>query len=102
MIYGITKTEEKIIKNILSPYFNEYDFYYYGSRVKGNFEKTSDLDILIKGLKSMPFNILEEIKEAFDNSHISYVVNFSDYNKIDNEFYNIIKKDLRPIIKGEI
>ena len=42
MIKGINSAEEQIIQNILKPYKADFDFFYYGSRVKGNFEKTSD------------------------------------------------------------
>ena len=35
MIKGVTSNEEKIIKDILSKY--PYNFFYYGSRVKGDF-----------------------------------------------------------------
>ena len=45
MIKGINATEELIIKKILKPYQQEFKFFYYGSRVKGNFEKASDLQI---------------------------------------------------------
>ena len=93
MIKGVTLEEERIIKSILLP-FDDYEFYYYGSRVKGNFEKTSDLDILIKGKKLFPLNQLETIKTLFDNSNLSYIVNFVDYNTIDEKFYKLIEKDL--------
>ena len=93
MKYGITLEEQKIIENILNKY-KEYSFYYYGSRVKGTFEKTSDLDILIKGKEEMPLFILQEIKEEFDKSDLPYIVNFCDYNSIDKNFYDIIEKDL--------
>ena len=92
-IDGINEKEQTIISNILNKY-NDYVFYYYGSRVKGSFEKTSDLDILIKGQSEMPLSVLDEIKFAFDNSNLPYVVNFSDYNKIDKAFYELIEKDL--------
>lgn len=94
IIKGITKNEESIIQEILTPYKNEFDFFYYGSRVKGNFEKTSDLDILIKGANAFPLNKLEIIKTMFDNSDLPYIVNFVDYNMIDEKFYNYIKEDL--------
>lgn len=94
MIKGITQEEEKIIKDILSQYKNEFDFYYYGSRVKGNFSKLSDLDILIKGKKEMPFDAICSLKELFDLSKLPYVVNFADYYNIDEHFYNLIKDDL--------
>lgn len=93
---GITETEQKIIIDILNNYKKEYCFYFYGSRVKGTFEKTSDLDILIKGKKEMPLFILEEIKEKFDASKLPYIVNFSDYYSIDKNFYNRIENDLFP------
>lgn len=94
MIKGVTEKEEHIIQNILFPYKKVYDFFYYGSRVKGNFEKTSDLDILIKGKEAFPLNQLETIKILFDNSDLNYIVNFVDYHNIDKNFYELIKKDL--------
>lgn len=93
-IKGVTTAEDSIIQKILAPYKNEFDFFYYGSRVKGNFEKTSDLDILIKGTVKFPLNKLETIKTIFDNSDLPYVVNFVDFNNIEERFYNYIKKDL--------
>lgn len=98
MIKGITAEEQKVIQKLLSPYKNEFEFYYYGSRVKGNFEKMSDLDILIKGECEMPFDKLELIKYLFDNSDIPYIVNFTDFNKIDTRFFNLIKKDLVKVL----
>lgn len=92
MIKGISSEEEKIIQNILAAYKKDYEFYYYGSRVKGNFEKTSDLDILIKS--KIPYEKLEIIKFLFDQSNLPYVVNFTDYDTIDEKFYKLIEKDL--------
>ena len=46
LIKGVKIEEENIIKTILEPYKHKYEFYYYGSRVKGNFRFLSDLDIL--------------------------------------------------------
>lgn len=97
MIKGVTEKEEIIIQNILTPFKNDFEFYYYGSRVKGNFGKLSDLDILIKGKYEMPYDKLEMIKYLFDNSDLSYIVNFADYNNIDEKFYNMIAKDLVKI-----
>ncbi|MBQ7450315.1 nucleotidyltransferase domain-containing protein [bacterium] len=95
-IDGINENEQVIILDILNKY-KDYSFYYYGSRVKGTFEKTSDLDILIKGQNEMPVSVLVELKFAFDNSSLPYIVNFTDYNKIDKTFYELIEKDLIPI-----
>lgn len=96
MIKGITEKEEKIIKEILKKY--PYEFFYYGSRVKGDYTRSSDLDILIKGDDEIPFSVIENLKTEFNESLIPYVVNFSDYNQITPEFYKLIEKDLVRII----
>ena len=92
MIKGVTEKEEKIIKDILRKY--PYDFYYYGSRVKGDFTKASDLDILTNELS---YSELEEIENQFNESRIPYVVNLSLKSKMDEKFYNLIKNDLVKI-----
>ncbi len=94
MIKGLKLSEAKFISEILMPYKKDYDFYYYGSRVKGTFEKSSDLDILIKGHSQMPYETLETIKFLFDNSDLPFVVNFTDFYAIDDKFYQLIQKDL--------
>lgn len=94
MVLGVTDKEQQIIEDILDAYADSYAFYYYGSRVKGNFEKTSDLDVLIKGQTEMPLFILSELKEKFDASYLPYIVNFSDYHNITPDFYEHIKQDL--------
>lgn len=91
-IKGLTEKEETIISNILKPYFEKYDFYYYGSRVKGNFRSLSDLDIFVKTNSQIDLNDIEELKEKFDESDLSFVVNLT-YD-VDEKFYNMIVCDL--------
>lgn len=92
MIKGITEKEEKIIKDILKNY--PYDFYYYGSRVKGDFTRASDLDILTDKIS---YSEKEEIETRFNESRIPYIVNISVKCNMDENFYNLIKKDLVKI-----
>ena len=94
MIKGINNKEQSIIRSILNEYTSKYDFFYYGSRVKGNFRVLSDLDILIKSDSKVSLDDLETLKMLFDNSNLPYVVNLVDYNNIDKDFYNLIKNDL--------
>ncbi len=100
MILGLTPQEQKIVEQILSEY-PDYDFFYYGSRVKGNFWKGSDLDILIHGKSEMPYLLLDELKDRFDNSSLSFVVNFCDFHNIDQLFYKNIQQDLVPCIESK-
>ncbi len=92
MIKGISETEYQIINSILSPYKDKYEFYFYGSRVKGDFRDLSDLDILIKGKNCA--DIIENLEYMFDKSNLPYVVNISDFNNLNKSFYDLIEKDL--------
>jgi len=96
MIKGITEKEEIIIKNILTDY--PYEFYYYGSRVKGDFTKGSDLDILIKFNSDISQNTLDEIDLKFNKSLLPYRVNFVLYDRISNDFYKLIQNDLVKVL----
>lgn len=95
MIKGINEKEEFIIQGILKDY--PYDFFYYGSRVKGNYTKLSDLDILLKNEAEVPYSVIEDIELKFNESKISYIVNISQYANMDENFYNLIKNDLVKI-----
>ena len=53
--------------------------------------------VLIKGKEEMPYQKLEIIKFLFDNSDLPFVVNFADFNNIEEKFYNLISKDLVKI-----
>lgn len=94
---GVTEQELNIIKSIIQPYKDEYKFFVYGSRVKGNFRPLSDLDLMIKGKTHANLNDIENLKDDFDNSNLSYIVNIADYYNISESFYDIIKKDLVEI-----
>ena len=73
LIKGITRGEENIIKSILEPYKLKYEFYYYGSGVKGNFRFLSDLDILVTNSGKINLEDINFIKEAFDKSLLPYI-----------------------------
>ena len=95
MIKGINEKEECIIQGILKDY--PYDFFYYGSRVKGNYTKLSDLDILLKNETEVPYSVIEDIELKFNESKIPYIVKISQYANMDENFYNLIKNDLVKI-----
>lgn len=95
LIKGITLKEYNIIKTILEQYKNKYEFYFYGSRVRGNFRPLSDLDILVKSKNNIDLNDIDNIKNSFDESILPYVVNLS--YELDEDFYKLIEKDLVKI-----
>lgn len=76
MLGGGTDGEAAVLKSIFAPYQPTYQFECYGSRVKGGFKKTSDLDVMITDADSGPFDVPDEIKQKCDDSVLPYIVNF--------------------------
>lgn len=95
MIKGITEKEEKIILNILKKY--PYSFFYYGSRVKGDFTPSSDLDILLVSENKILQSDIEKLELEFNESLIPYRVNISRRDKMEDYFYKLIEDDLIKI-----
>jgi uncharacterized protein len=60
----------KIIQQILSKH--PYQFYAYGSRVKGTARKHSDLDICYQ--EKIPGSLVFEIKDEFAESNLPFLV----------------------------
>ena len=86
----------KIIDSILQKY--PYTFYAFGSRVKGTHRQLSDLDICF--MENIPLNIVSHIKEDFDESNLPFTVDIVDWQKCDENFRAIIRKNLELLSKN--
>lgn len=87
----LEKQDLLILKNILSKY--PYKFYAYGSRVKGNHKKFSDLDLCI--MDNIDYEVLLEIREALAESDMSIIVDLKRWNiDMNEDFRSLIKNDL--------
>ena len=83
----------KIIQNILGKY--PHKFYAYGSRVKGTAREHSDLDLCFQ--EKIPWNILGHIQEDFEESNLPFKVDLINWEWMNVDFQELIKKDLTPI-----
>lgn len=83
----------QIVQQILSRY--PYQFYAYGSRVKGTARKLSDLDICYQDelTDATAFQIEEEFKE----SDLPFAVELVAWKDMKPSFQAMIKKDLTLI-----
>lgn len=79
-----------IILEILGKY--PYKFYAFGSRVKGEQQKFSDLDICY--MEPISLTTLNEIRNEFDESDLPFRVDLIDYLAASDDFKNLIKNDL--------
>ena len=83
----------KILIDILNRY--PYQFYVFGSRIKGTAKKYSDLDLCYK--EEVPYSILSNIKETLEETNLPFSVDFVDWNNCTEDFQKLIENDLIPL-----
>ena len=75
-----------IVKHILKTHIPDYEVRAYGSRVTGNADKFSDLDIAILSLKNIDWRRLEHLKDSFSASELSIIVHIASWQRIADHF----------------
>jgi predicted nucleotidyltransferase len=81
----------QIILAILKRFVPNCEIRAFGSRWNGTVKKYSDLDLVIVGKERLDWNVLADIKEAFEESDLPYRVDLLDWNAISPEFRNVIE-----------
>ena len=86
-----------IVRTILSKY--PYAFYAFGSRVKGTHKQFSDLDICVMGQMA----ILDKcaLTEEFEDSNLPFTVDVIEWDKIAQDFQELIQQDLVLLSSNE-
>lgn len=90
---GITELEYREIQDILKRF--PYSFYALGSRVKGNYGKFSDLDLITT--EDISDVEKADIKELFDESNLPFEVDIIVRKSIFDGFFKGIEPDLVKI-----
>lgn len=81
-MYGLTEKEFYKIIEVLKPYSKEIEWVkIFGSRARGDYKKTSDVDLAIKFRK----DLLLELKDDFFSTSLPYTIDVIDYEKNTNE-----------------
>ena len=86
----LSEENQKIFNEIVSRYKNEFDFFAFGSRVKGTHKKYSDLDLAVIDKNNIG---LTKLKNDFDDSNLSITVDLVDLNLVAPNFKNLIEKE---------
>jgi len=74
------------------------DVYVFGSRAKNTARTYSDLDLALKAKnKVIEHTVIFNLKSAFSESNLPYLVDVIDLNAIKPDFYNAISDDLIPL-----
>jgi predicted nucleotidyltransferase len=81
------------VKRILWKRLDKKKFkaFVYGSRARGTARKFSDVDIGIEGPTKIDSLTLVELESDFEESDLPYVVELTDFNEVDKDFYRIAR-----------
>jgi len=86
----IENRHQKMLKRILIKY--PYNFYAYGSRVKGTARKFSDLDLCYQ--EKIPTRTITELRWELKESNLPFLVEVVNWKSMRPAFQKMIKKDL--------
>ncbi len=101
-MFGLKEEDVKFIINAVTK-FNCIDAVgIYGSRAKGNYKKTSDIDIMIYGEDIEPY-IIEELYDILEeNSPYPYYVDIKCFQSLnDGLFKNEVENNVEIIYMRE-
>ena len=88
------------IKKTLKTIVPDCEVRVFGSRVTGNAKKFSDLDLALIGKEKIDWQLIEQLKDAFAESDLPYMVDVLDWNALSKEFQRLIEKQSVTIQKG--
>ena len=90
---GLSSSDEMLFREILNAI--PYSISAFGSRVKGNYKKFSDIDLCI--MENVDDLTLFNIKEQFSDSDLPMKVDIKRWGDINPEFQALIQADLQKL-----
>ena len=79
-----------MIKRILAELAPECDVRVFGSRINGRARPFSDLDLAIIAPHPLDWRRLEQLKDAFSESDLPFMVDVLDWNTVSPRFREVI------------
>lgn len=67
----------------------DYQVFFFGSRVQGKGGERSDIDIGIQGRGPIPTKIFSKIREEIDAIPTLYTIDVVDFHRVSTEFRNV-------------
>jgi len=87
------------VKKILKKYVPGCEVRVFGSRITTKTKKYSDLDLVIVGREKIVRKTMVLLKEAFEESDLSFRVEVLDWNGISESFKKVIEAKYEVIQK---
>jgi predicted nucleotidyltransferase len=96
----VSADELQIIRAILAEHVPQYEVMAFGSRISGNPQRFSDLDIAIISDSPISFELLGRLRDAFSESDLPYKIDVIDWASTSEGFRQIIMEkaqQLQPV-----
>ena len=97
---AVAPHEMDIILGIIKKHIPDCDVLVFGSRSKGTYKETSDLDLAVAGTTGVGFRVISNMKNDFMESDLTYRVDVVDYNAVSANFKKIIDNSGQKIYSG--
>ena len=94
-IEEIKREVQKILANELAG--TQFSAFFFGSRIAGTNNLTSDLDVGIEGPTPVPEDILRSIKARCANIRTLYTIDIVDFSVLNDDFKEVAKTKTEPI-----
>ena len=89
---GLTPVYLSIVNNILKQYIPDISVCIFGSRAKGTFKNTSDLDLCLFTDTQLDFRVLSDLKDAFVASDLPFRVDLVEYRSLPTALQKSVDK----------
>ena len=87
---AVSESQLLEIRKILKETIPKVTVLAFGSRVSGNYKKTSDLDLLLKSESKLSSLVLGNLRERFELSNLPFRVDILDWHAISEDFRTVI------------
>ncbi len=97
----LSSKELREVKRILQKQVPEYEVWVFGSRVRGDAWKYSDLDLAIITNEPVSLSKMADLVESFDESDLVFKVDVVDWSTTNESFRKIIQSEKVVLQKGQ-
>lgn len=96
--YSVKKLKKEILE-IIGRHLDLdlYKVFFFGSRVRGDNFPRADIDIGIKGPRTVSFEIITQIKEELENLPTLYKFDIVDFKDVSEKFKKIALEDIEYV-----
>ena len=76
---------------------DRHRLFFFGSRVSGQGDERSDIDVGIEGPEPIPANLFSEIVDEIDNLPVLYTIEIVDFKKVSPDFREVALQHVEDI-----